>query len=269
MTGPLAGVRVVELGSFIAAPFASQILADLGADVLKIEPPGGDGLRSWGAQAPSGSSWWSCAQNRGKRLGCLDLAHPDGPAVVRRLLAGADVLIENFRPGTLERWGLGPGRIAAEFPRLVYVAISGYGLTGPNRDLPGFGNVAEARGGLRYVTGYPDRPPVRTGVSLGDAAAGLYAVIGALASLYARERDPRQDGDVVDVALTDAVLSLTVIIEVADPGDPALGPVTMLAGMPRLLRRHQRPASTGGAIGRDTRTIADWAGLREGQEASR
>lgn len=209
MTGPLAGVRVVELGSYIAAPFAAQLLADLGAEVLKIEPPGGDGLRSWGAISPSGSSWWSFVQNRGKYLAAVDLRRPEGPGIVRRLLGNVDVLVENMRPGTLDRWGLGPADAAAEFPHLVHVAISGYGLTGPNRELPGFGNIAESLGGLRYVTGFPDRPPVRTGVSLGDSAAALYAVTGAVAALFARERDPERRGDVVDVALTDAVVSLT------------------------------------------------------------
>lgn len=209
VTGPLSGLRVLELGSFIAGPFAAQLLADLGAEVLKVEPPGGDSLRTWGAMASTGSSWWSYVQNRGKKLACLDLKYPEAPPIIRRALANVDVLIENFRPDTIERWGLGPEQVAAEFPHLVYVAISGYGLTGPNRSLPGFGNVAESRGGLRYVTGYPDRPPVRTGVSLGDAAASLYAVVGALASLYARGRSNSRSGEVVDVALTDAVFSLT------------------------------------------------------------
>ncbi len=206
--GPLSGVRVVELGSFVAGPFAGQLLADLGAEVLKVEPPGGDGLRSWGLMAPSGTSWWSYAQNRGKRLACVDVARPEGQALLRRLLGEVDVLVANLRPATIERWGLGPERLRRELPHLVYVAISGYGLTGPNSSLPGFGSIAECRGGLRYVTGFPDRPPVRNGISLGDAAAGMFAVIGALASLVARERGAG-DGEVVDVSLADAVFALT------------------------------------------------------------
>lgn len=209
MSGPLAGIRVLELGSFIAGPFAAQLLADLGAEVLKVEPPRGDQLRSWGPRAPSGSSWWSYAQNRGKRLAAVDLSHPEGPGVIRRVLANVDVLIANLRPGTLESRGLGPEELSRDFPSLVYVAISGYGLTGPNRSLAGFGSVAESRGGLRYVTGFPDRPPVRAGTSVGDAAASLFAAVGALASLLGRERDPQRQGEVVDVALADAVLAIT------------------------------------------------------------
>ncbi len=207
-TGPLAGVRVLEIGSLIAAPFATRVMADLGAEVLKIEPPGGDPLRTWGPTAPTGPSWWSYTQNRGKYLAGVDLRQPEGQALVEGLLGVVDVVVDNLRPDLRNRWGLAPGDVAQRFPSLVYVAISGFGLTGPKAEQPGFGSVAEALGGLRFVNGEPDRAPVRLGVSIGDTLAALYAVIGALASLFARERDTERGGEVVDVALTEAVLSV-------------------------------------------------------------
>ncbi len=206
--GPLAGVRVLELGSLIAGPFAARVLADLGATVLKVEPPGGDPLRTWGPEAPTGSSWWSYSQNRGKKLACVNLRDPRGQDLVQRLLKVVDVVVDNLRPDLRRQWGLDPESVAERFPSLVYVAISGFGLTGPKADLPGFGSVAESLGGLRFVTGDPDRAPVRVGVSIGDTLASLYSVIGALASLLARDRDPERRGEIVDVALTEAVFSV-------------------------------------------------------------
>jgi formyl-CoA transferase len=202
----LDGLRVLELGTLIAGPFAGRLLADFGADVIKIEEPGrGDPLRTWGMVLPEGSLW-SFVQNRGKRCVALDLHLPEGREVVRRLASEADVLIENFRPGRMEEWGLGPEQLAASAPGLVYVRISGFGQTGPLAGQPGFGSVAEAMGGMRYLTGPKGAPPTRVGLSLGDSIAGLYAVFGALAALRARDRTGR--GQVVDVALTDAVFSM-------------------------------------------------------------
>jgi formyl-CoA transferase len=208
-TGPLAGVRVVELGNFIAAPTAGRLLADFGADVVKVERPGtGDELRRWRLHGGDTSLLFRTL-GRNKRSVTIDLRRPEGQELVRALAARSDVLLENFRPGTLERWGLGPDVLRALNPRLVVVRVSGYGQTGPYRDRPGFGGVAEAIGGLRALTGYPDRPPTRVGVSLADSVAGLYAVIGALMGLYRRDREPgATPGEVVDVALYEAVYSL-------------------------------------------------------------
>jgi crotonobetainyl-CoA:carnitine CoA-transferase CaiB-like acyl-CoA transferase len=208
-TGPLAGVRVVELGNFVAAPTAGRLLADFGADVVKVERPGtGDELRRWRLHGGDTSLLFRTL-GRNKRSVTVDLRRAEGQDLVRALAARSDVLLENFRPGTLERWGLGPDVLRALNPRLVVVRVSGYGQTGPYRDRPGFGGVAEAIGGLRALTGYPDRPPTRVGVSLADSVAGLYAVIGALMGLYRRDREPgATPGEVVDVALYEAVYSL-------------------------------------------------------------
>jgi crotonobetainyl-CoA:carnitine CoA-transferase CaiB-like acyl-CoA transferase len=204
--GPLAGLRVLELGSLIAGPFCGRILADFGADVIKIEPPGeGDPLRTWSLVTDHGSLW-SMVQSRNKRSVAVDLREPDGRELVRRLAAQCDVLIENFRPGRMEAWGLGYEALAAERPSLVMVRISGYGQTGPYSQRPGFGNIAEAMGGLRYITGFPDRPPLRVGLSIGDSIAALYATIGALLALHEARISGR--GQVVDVALTEAVFSM-------------------------------------------------------------
>jgi formyl-CoA transferase len=197
---------VLELGTLIAGPFAGRLLADFGADVIKIEEPGrGDPLRTWGMTLPEGSLW-SFVQNRGKRCVVLDLHLPEDRQVVRGLAEEADVLIENFRPGRMEEWGLGPEQLAAAAPGLVYVRISGFGQTGPLAGQPGFGSVAEAMGGMRYLTGPKDSPPTRVGLSLGDSIAALYAVFGALTALRARDRTGR--GQVVDVALSEAVFSM-------------------------------------------------------------
>jgi formyl-CoA transferase len=203
--GPLAGVRVLELGNFIAAPTAGRMLAEFGADVIKVECPGtGDELRRWRLYAGDTSLLFRIL-GRNKRSLTLDLRHPEGRDIALRLAAGADVVLENFRPGTLEKWGLGPADLHAANPDLVLVRISGYGQTGPYRDRPGFGGVAEAVGGLRALTGYSGQSPTRVGISLADSVAGLYAVIGALMGLLQRDRVP---GEVVDVALYESVYSL-------------------------------------------------------------
>lgn len=206
--GPLAGLRVLEFGSLIAGPFTTRILAEFGAEVIKIETPdGGDPLRSWRYvdQRTGTSLWWSL-QSRNKKLITLNLKHPEGLALARRLAAESDILVENFRPGTLEKLGLGPEFLHKLNPRLILVRVSGFGQTGPSRNQPGFGSVGEAMGGIRYITGEPGHPPVRSNISLGDSLAALYAVIGALMALRAREQQGK--GQVVDVALYEAVFSL-------------------------------------------------------------
>ena len=202
----LAGLRVIEMGTLIAGPFAARLLAEFGAEVIKIEPPdGGDPLRRW-RKLHQGTSLWWFLQARNKKSVTVDLKTEAGQQIVRELGATADVLIENFRPGTLEKWGLGWERLSGLNPRLIMVRISGFGQTGPYRDQPGFGAIGESMGGLRYLTGYPDRPPVRVGVSIGDSIAALHGVIGALAAL--RHRDRTGKGQVVDVALYEAVFNL-------------------------------------------------------------
>src|SRR5919205_689782 len=186
--GPLRGVRVVELGSLIAGPFCGRILADFGAQVVKVEPPGqGDPLREWGLVTEHGSLW-SMVQSRNKKSIVLDLRTDSGRELVKRLIAESDVVIESFRPGRMEEWGLDYATLSKDRPHLVMVRVSGFGQTGPYSQRPGFGNVAESMGGLRYITGFPDRPPLRVGMSLADHIAALYAVIGALSALQARER---------------------------------------------------------------------------------
>ncbi|BDE06416.1 succinyl-CoA--D-citramalate CoA-transferase [Vulcanimicrobium alpinum] len=204
---PLAGIRVLELGSSVAGPSAGRLLADLGADVLKVESAEGDGLRTWGAPAPDGTSWWFKSHNRNKRFLCFDLHEEADRETVRAIALQCDVLIENFRPGRLEAWGLGYEALRAQHPRLIYASISGYGQDGPYRDRTGFGNIAEAMGGFRYVTGYPDRPPVRVGISLADELAALNLVVGILAALRARDRDGV--GDLIDVSLLESCIALT------------------------------------------------------------
>ncbi|MCL6561759.1 MAG: CoA transferase [Firmicutes bacterium] len=205
--GPLAGIRVLELGSLIAGPFAGRLLADMGAEVVKVEAPDTpDPMRQWGQATYRGRRLWWTVQSRNKYCITLNLRLPEGQALFRRLAQQADVVIENFRPGTLEQWQLGWDELSAVNPRLILVRVSGFGQTGPYRDRAGFGAVAEAMGGLRYVTGFPDRPPVRLGISLGDAVAALYATIGTLAALQERHRSGR--GQVVDVSITEAVFSL-------------------------------------------------------------
>lgn len=204
----LAGIRVLELGNYVAAPSAARLLADFGAEVIKVEQPViGDQIRHWRLFRGDTSMMWR-ALGRNKKSITIDVRRPEGQELVRRLAAQVDIVIENYRPGKLESWGLSVEALRRENEHLIIVRISGYGQTGPNRDLPGFGGVAEAMGGLRYVTGYPDRPPTRVGVSIGDTLAGLYAVIGALMGLLSRERGLAARGETVDVALTEAVLSV-------------------------------------------------------------
>lgn len=204
-TGPLAGLKVVELGQLIAGPFAAKTLADFGADVIKIEAPRtGDPLRKWRLLKDGTSVWWQ-VQSRNKRSVALDLRQPEAQEIVRKLALDADVLIENFRPGAMEGWGLGPDELLKLNPRLVMLRISGYGQTGPYRDRPGFGVVAEAMSGLRHLTGEPGRVPVRVGVSIGDTLAALHGVIGILLALQHRHASGK--GQVVDVALYEAVFN--------------------------------------------------------------
>jgi crotonobetainyl-CoA:carnitine CoA-transferase CaiB-like acyl-CoA transferase len=203
---PLQGVKVLELGQLIAGPFASKILGEFGADIIKVEPPGiGDPLRKWRMVEDGTSLWWH-VQSRNKRSISLDLRTEEGQALARQLAAEADILIENFRPGTLEQWGMGYEALSTINPGLIMVHVSGFGQTGPYRDNPGFGVVGEAMGGLRYLTGKPGEPSVRVGVSLGDSLSGLYAVIGSLMALEERRRSGL--GQEVDVSLYESVFSL-------------------------------------------------------------
>ncbi len=205
--GPLSDLRVLELGNLIAGPFAGRLLADFGASVIKVEhPERGDPLRKWGMTWDGTDSLWHLVQSRGKQSVAADLHDPADQAFVRQLALESDILIENFRPGRLEAWNLDPEDLIAANPRLVVVRISGYGQTGPMRDQPAFGTIAEAAGGLRFITGEPDRPPGRVGLSLGDSIASLHAVIGALIALHERAASGR--GQVVDVALTEALFSM-------------------------------------------------------------
>ena len=203
-TGPLKGLRVVEMGQLIAGPFCGQLLGDMGADIIKIEPPGaGDPMRVWGqGDAPV---WWEVVA-RNKRSVSIDLRVREGQDLARKLIATADILIENFRPGTLEKWGMSPAALHAQNHGLIIVRISGYGQTGPYSDRAGFGGIGEAMGGWRNIVGDPDRPPSRMGVSIGDSLAGTYGCIGALAAL--RHRDRTGEGQVVDSALYEAVLQV-------------------------------------------------------------
>ena len=204
---PLAGVKVVELGQLIAGPFAGKTLADFGAEVIKIEPPGeGDPLRKWRLLHQGTSVWWQ-VQSRNKQSVVLDLRQPQGQEIVRRLIRETDVVIENFRPGTMEEWGLGWDALSTLNPGLVMLRLSGYGQTGPYRDRPGFGVIGEAMGGLRYITGEPGRVPVRVGVSIGDSLASLHGVIGVLMALRHREVNGGT-GQVIDIALYEAVFNM-------------------------------------------------------------
>lgn len=202
----LSGIRVIELGQLISGPFCGKILGEFGAEVIKVEPPGqGDPLRKWRLLKDGTSVWWQ-VQSRNKRSVTLDLRQAEGQNICRDLIAEADVLIENFRPGTLENWGLGWERLSSINPGLVMLRISGYGQDGPRRDMPGFGAIGEAMGGMRHLTGEPGRVPVRTGVSIGDTLAALHGVIGVLLSLYHRKVSGGK-GQVIDVALYEAVFN--------------------------------------------------------------
>ncbi|NMF98923.1 CoA transferase [Aromatoleum toluolicum] len=206
-TKPLAGIKVIELGTLIAGPFAARILGEFGAEVIKIESPdGGDPLRKWRKLYEGTSLWWYL-QSRNKKSVTVNLKHPDGVEVVRKLVAGADIVVENFRPGVLEKLGLGWEALSAINPGLVMLRLSGFGQTGPMAQQPGFGAIGESMGGLRYVTGFPDRPPVKTGISIGDSIAALWGALGALMALRHKEVNGGR-GQVVDVALYEAVFAM-------------------------------------------------------------
>lgn len=205
--GPLSGLRVVEMGQLLAGPFCGQLLGDLGAEVVKIEDPSrGDPLRQWGRQRPQGQSLWWSIVGRNKKSVTLDLRTTAGQDLARELIAGADVVVENFRPGTMERWGLGYDRLSELNPGLVMVRVSGFGQDGPYSSRAGYGAIGEAMGGLRYVVGDPSTPPSRVGISIGDTLAAMFATIGALAAITERARSGR--GQVVDSAIYEAVLGV-------------------------------------------------------------
>ena len=207
MTPALDGLRVLETGVLVAGPFCGQLLADFGAEVIKIEQPGtGDPMREWGREKSGGHSLWWPVVARNKKSVTLNLREPRGRDLVRRLAASSDIMVENFRPGTLERWGLGYEELSAINPRLILVRVTGFGQTGPYSGRPGYGSVGEAMGGLRYVVGNPDAPPTRVGISIGDTLAATFACVGALCALHARERTGR--GQVVDSAIYEAVLGV-------------------------------------------------------------
>jgi formyl-CoA transferase len=230
-SGPLSNLRILELGHFVAAPFCTRVLADLGAEVIKIETPGkGDPVRSWGKMVEGKSLWWS-VHGRNKKSVTMNLKNPKGLKLVKQLIVECDGIVENFRPGQLERWGLGPDVIASINPACAVVHISGYGQTGPGRDRAAFGVVGEAIGGLRHLTGFPEGmttlPPARTGISLGDMVAGLYAAIGLMSALLEHKSKPNALARSADVALTEAVFSL---LEGALPEYGKLGEVRQPTG---------------------------------------
>ena len=205
--GALAGLRVIEMGQLLAGPFCGQLMADFGAEVIKLEPPGkGDPMRDWGQEKPQGVSLWWSVVARNKKSVELDARQPEGQAIIRDLAARADILIENFRPGTMERWGLGYDALKAVNPRLIMIRVSGYGQTGPYAHKAGFGAIGEAMGGLRYVVGDPSTPPSRMGISIGDTLAATFACVGGLMALHARTRSGR--GQMVDSAIYEAVLAV-------------------------------------------------------------
>ncbi|MTI52065.1 MAG: CoA transferase [Alcanivorax sp.] len=222
---PLAGVKVVELGQLLAGPFAGTLLAYFGAEVIKVEPPGGDPIRGWRTLDDTGTSFWWRSLGRNKRSVTLDLKSDAGRELAARLIDDSDVLIENFRPGTLENWGLGPERFKESNPGLVYTRISGYGQDGPYADKPGYASVCEGIGGLRYVNGFPGERPVRPNLSLGDTVAGLHAALGIALALL--ERHSSRQGQVVDVALFESVFNL---LEAVIPEFDGAGEIRQPAG---------------------------------------
>ena len=242
---PLAKLKVVEMGQLIAGPFAAKTLADFGADVIKIEPPKvGDALRKWRLLKDGTSIWWQ-VQSRNKRSLSLDLKQAEAQEIVRTLIKEADVLIENFRPGTLEGWGLDPEKLLEINPRLIVLRISGYGQTGPYRDKPGFGVVAEAMGGLRHLTAEPGRVPVRVGISIGDTLASLHGVIGILLAL--QERHNSGKGQIIDIALYEAVFNC---MESLLPEYSAFGEVRQAAGsaLPGIAPTNAYQCADGGYV---------------------
>ena len=242
---PLAKLKVVEMGQLIAGPFAAKTLADFGADVIKIEPPKvGDALRKWRLLKDGTSIWWQ-VQSRNKRSLSLDLREAEAQDIVRTLLKEADVLIENFRPGTLEGWGLDPEKLLELNPKLIVLRISGYGQTGPYKDKPGFGVVAEAMGGLRHLTAEPGRVPVRVGISIGDTLASLHGVIGILLAL--QERQSSGKGQIIDIALYEAVFNC---MESLLPEYSAFGEVRQAAGsaLPGIAPTNAYQCADGGYV---------------------
>ncbi len=242
---PLANLKVVEMGQLIAGPFAAKTLADFGADVIKIEPPKvGDALRKWRLLKDGTSIWWQ-VQSRNKRSLSLDLKEVEAQGIVRTLLKEADVLIENFRPGTLEGWGLDPEKLLELNPKLIVLRISGYGQTGPYKDKPGFGVVAEAMGGLRHLTAEPGRVPVRVGISIGDTLASLHGVIGILLAL--QERHNSGKGQIIDIALYEAVFNC---MESLLPEYSAFGEVRQAAGsaLPGIAPTNAYQCADGGYV---------------------
>lgn len=242
---PLAKLKVIEMGQLIAGPFAAKTLADFGADVVKIEPPKvGDALRKWRLLKDGTSVWWQ-VQSRNKRSLSLDLKQAEAQEIIRTLVKEADVLIENFRPGTLEGWGLDPQKLLELNPRLIVLRISGYGQTGPYRDKPGFGVVAEAMGGLRHLTAEPGRVPVRVGISIGDTLASLHGVIGILLAL--QERHNSGNGQIIDIALYEAVFNC---MESLLPEYSAFGEVRQAAGsaLPGIAPTNAYQCSDGGYV---------------------
>ena len=204
--GALKGLRVLELGSLIAGPFAGRLMADFGAEVIKVEPPGkGDPIRNWRLLYEGTSLWWF-VQSRNKKSISLDLRKTEAQEIIRELTKEVDIIIENFKPGTMEKWELGYEDLKKINPKIIMVRVSGYGQDGPYRNKPGFGSIGEAMGGIRYLTGYPDRPPTRVGVSLGDSVTALYAVMGALMAVYHRDQPGEKDN-----ALTSLYMNLSSV----------------------------------------------------------
>ncbi|MBG0846251.1 CoA transferase [Pseudomonas chengduensis] len=241
----LQGLKVIEMGQLIAGPFASKLLGEFGADVIKIEPPGvGDPLRKWRKIKDGTSLWWH-VQSRNKRSLTLDLKQAEAQDIVRKLVSEADVLVENFRPGTLEGWGLSYEALKAINPRLIMLRISGYGQTGPYRDLPGFGVIGEAMGGLRHLSGYPGQAPVRVGISIGDSLSSLYGVIGVLLALQERARSG--EGQEIDVALYESVFAM---MESLIPEYDAFGYIREPAGsaLPGITPSNSYPCKDGSYV---------------------
>ncbi|WP_348738960.1 CaiB/BaiF CoA transferase family protein [Pseudomonas rhodesiae] len=246
MTAPLSGIKVIEIGTLIAAPFAARLMAEFGADVIKIESMGqGDPLRKW-RKLHEGTSLWWYLQSRNKKSLALDLKSSEGLDLIKQLLGDADVLIENLRPGGLEKLGLGWEVLHALNPKLTLVRISGYGQTGPYRDRPGFGAIGEAMGGIRYTTGNPESPPARVGVSLGDSLASLHGVIGALMSLL-RVKTGQGEGQIVDVSLAESVFN---VMESLVPEYDMLGHVRERSGgaLPGIAPSNTYPTADGAYV---------------------
>lgn len=241
---PLENIRVLELGQLIAGPYCGQVLADFGAEVVKVEPPGkGDAMRQWGeADQESGDPLWWNVIGRNKQSLTLDLRQQRGQDVLRQLAAHADVIIENFRPGTMERWGLSYDELSRHNPKLVMVRVTGFGQDGPYATRAGFASVCEAMGGLRYLSGYPDRPPVRVGISIGDTLAGLHAALGTMMALHQRERSGK--GQVVDSSIFESVLAM---MENLIPEYARAGKVRERSGsfLPKIAPSNAYPARDG------------------------